>query len=243
MTSAPGRRGVVSVPERTLGLSVGALAFTIFLVIAVAIALGLTHGFDAAALLALRDPADPSRPFGPAWLQETARDFTALGSNGVLTALTAAGAGLLSLARRRTAALFLLASFWGALIAGSAAKLLFERPRPELVPHAARVFTTSFPSSHATVSAAAGLAVAMILAEARPERRFRLLAAWSAVCLVIIIGLSRVYLGVHWPTDVGAGWALGTGWAALCWAALGCGKSFALATVGISGRRPDQARR
>ena len=229
MTSAPGWRRVVSVPERALGLTVAAIAFAIFLVIAVAAALGLTHGFDAAGLLAFRDPADPSRPFGPAWLQETARDVTALGSNGVLIALTVWGSGLLALARRRTAALFLLTSFWGALIAGSAAKLLFERPRPELVPHAARVFTTSFPSNHATVSAAAGLAVAMILAQARPDRRFRLFAAWPAACLVIIIGLSRVYLGVHWPTDVGAGWVLGIGWAALCWAA--------------HGRRPDQARR
>ena len=240
MTLAPGWGRAVSCSEAMLACAIAVIAFAVFLAIALAAASGATHGFDAAALLALRDPADPSRPFGPAWLQETARDFTALGSNGVLVALTAAGAGLLALARRQGAALLLLATFWGALIIESAAKFMFERPRPELVPHAARVFTTSFPSGHATVSAATGLAVSIMLAQARPEQRFRLLAAGSAACLVAVIGVSRVYLGVHWPTDVAAGWALGIGWAALCWVALGCGIS--LPAANAPDRHPGQDR-
>lgn len=204
-------------PRNTIvPLAVATLAFGVFMCIAVAVSAGITRGFDAWALLALRDPADASQPFGPAWLQETGRDFTALGSNGVLGALVLAGSGLLALARRRAAALLLLASFWGALVLETAVKHWYARPRPELVPHATRVFTASFPSGHATVSAAVCLALALLLAQEGSERRFRMFAAAVAACLVALIGVSRVYLGVHWPTDVAAGWALGVGWAALC---------------------------
>lgn len=201
-------------------LATAALAFCAFLAIAAAVAAGLTRGFDARGLLALRDPADATQPFGPAWLQETGRDFAGLGSNGVLAALVLAGSGLLALARRRAGALFLLASFWGALALETVLKHWYARPRPELVPHAARVFTASFPSGHATVSAAVGLAAALLLARARSGRWFGVFAAAVAVLLVALIGASRLYLGVHWPTDVVAGWALGTGWTSLCRAAV-----------------------
>ena len=200
--------------------AVTALAFGVFVAIAVAVSVGLTQEIDAYVLLAFRDPADPSQPFGPAWLQEAGRDVTALGSNGVLAALVLTGSGFLALAHRRAGALFLLASFWGALALETVAKHWYGRPRPELVPHAVRVFTASFPSGHATVSAAAYLSVALLLARTRPERRFAAAAAAFAVCFVVLIGTSRVYLGVHWPTDVVAGWAMGVSWTVLCWAAI-----------------------
>lgn len=201
--------------------AVAALAFGAFLLIALAVAIGLTQEFDAWVLLALRDPGDASQPFGPAWLQETGRDFTALGSNGVLGFLVLAASGCLALARQRGGALFLLASFWGALLLETAVKHWYGRLRPELVPHATRVFTASFPSGHATVTAAACLASALLLAQVRPEPRFTAFAIAVAVCLVALIGASRVYLGVHWPTDVMAGWLLGTSWVALCWTVAG----------------------
>lgn len=201
-------------------LLLAAGAFAAFLAIAGAVAAGATHGFDVAGLHALRNPADAAKPFGPAWLQETGRDFTALGSNGVLSTLMLAGSGLLAFARRRTGAAFLLASSCGALGLNIAAKHWIERPRPDLVPHAARVFTSSFPSSHATVSAAACLAVALLLAQARPDPLFKAFAAAMALMFAALIGVSRVYLSVHWPTDILAGWALGVTWTALCWAAL-----------------------
>lgn len=208
-------------PRNTIvPLAVAALAFGVFMWIAVAVSTGLARGFDAWVLLALRNPADASQPFGPAWMQETGRDFTALGSNGVLGALVLAGSGLLALAHRRAAALFLLASFWGALVLETVFKHWYGRPRPELVPHATRVFTTSFPSGHATVSAAVCLALVLLLAQGGSERRFRMFAAGSAACLIALTGVSRVYLGVHWPTDVAAGWALGIGWVGLCRAVL-----------------------
>lgn len=199
-------------------LVVAALAFGTFAFIAVAVSAGLTEKFDAWVLLALRNPADASQPFGPAWLQETGRDFTALGSNGVMGVLVLAASGLLALARKRAGALFLLASFWGVLVLETVVKHWYGRPRPELVPHTTRVFTASFPSGHATVSAAACLASALLLLQARAEPRFKAFAIAVAVCLVALIGASRVYLGVHWPTDVMAGWLLGTSWTVLCWA-------------------------
>lgn len=220
-------------PERgsAVPLAASAVGFAIFLAIAVAVSSGVTQGFDAWGLLALRNPADTAQPFGPAWFQETGRDFTGLGSNGVLAALVLAGSGFLALARRRAGALFLLASFWGALVLETVVKHWYGRPRPELVPHAARVFTASFPSGHASVSAAACLASALLLAQARPEPRFRAFAVSVAVCLVALIGASRVYLGVHWPTDVIGGWTLGAAWAAFCWSA----------TVGGSGTRAEKS--
>lgn len=206
--------------DRGAALLLAAVAFAAFLAIASAVSTGAIHAFDVTGLYALRDPADAAKPLGPAWLQETGRDFTALGSNGVLSALVLAGSGLLALARQRAGAAFLLASFCGGLGLDIVAKHWIERPRPDLVPHAARVFTSSFPSSHATVSAATCLAVALLLAQARPVPVFKGFVAAAALGFAVLIGVSRVYLGVHWPTDILAGWALGVAWTALCWAAV-----------------------
>jgi len=191
-----------------------------FLAIARAVATGSTDAFDVAGLYALRDPADAAKLFGPAWLQETGRDFAALGSNGVLSALVLAGSGLLVSARRHVEATFLFLSFSGSLGLDVAAKHWIERPRPDLVPHAARVFTSSFPSSHATVSAAVCLGAALLLAQDRTDPLFKTFAAAMALVFAALVGASRVYLGVHWPTDILAGWALGVAWASLCWVAL-----------------------
>lgn len=199
-------------------LVLAAVSFGSFLAIAVLVSAGLTHAFDAAGLMAFRDPAHPAQPFGPGWLQASGRDFTALGSNGVVGALVLAAALLLALARQRRPSLALLAAFAGALVLQGVAKSVVERPRPELVAHAARVFTSSFPSSHATVSAAVALLAAVLLARARSERRFGVAAGLIAALFAAVVGGSRLYLGVHWPTDVLAGWLLGLGWGAVCWA-------------------------
>ena len=190
-----------------------------FLNLASEIAEGDTRAFDERVLLTLRDPTDPSNPLGPPWLEETARDFTALGSNGVLAFFVLAAILVLALARRRTEAAILAASAFGAILIESFLKHWYSRPRPDLVPPAARVFTSSFPSGHATMSAATLLTAGVLLARAQRDWRQKTLIASLATSLVLLIGISRVYLGVHWPTDVAAGWALGAGWAAVCWAA------------------------
>lgn len=201
-------------------LVLAALSLCLFLALAISVLTGVTHAFDAAGLMAFRRMAEPADPVGPGWLQASGRDFTALGSNGVVGALVLATALLLALGRQRRSSLFLMAAFAGALALQGVAKLVVERPRPELVPHAARVFTSSFPSSHATVSAAVALAVAVLLARARPDQRFGIAAGLIAAFLAGLVGVSRLYLGVHWPTDVLAGWALGVAWGATCWAGL-----------------------
>ena len=179
---------------------------------------GDTRSFDAGLLLALREPNDPGNPIGPAWLEETARDFTALGSNGVLVFAVLATSLFLALARKRTAAASLLIAGGGGLLIVHLLKHLFQRPRPELVPHAVRVFTASFPSSHATMSAVVYLTLGALLARAQPEPRLKIFFGVLAVAVTLLVGVSRVYLGVHWPSDVLAGWCVGAAWAMVFWA-------------------------
>jgi undecaprenyl-diphosphatase len=122
------------------------------------------------------------------------------------------------LARKRGAALLVLASVGGGALLSTLLKLSFERPRPDLVPHAVAVYTASFPSGHAMLSAVTYLTLGTLLARIQPRRRLRAYIVAVAVLLTLLVGTSRVYLGVHWPTDVLAGWCLGAAWAMLCWA-------------------------
>lgn len=167
---------------------------------------------DEAMLMALRTPGDP---IGPAWLEEAARDVTALGSFTVLTILISVVVVHLFLIGRMRTGWFLTASVIGGTLLSSGLKSLYDRPRPDLT-GIARVFTTSFPSGHATVSAVAYLTLGALLAEMAESRGQNVLYLGSAVLLTVMVGLSRVYLGVHYPTDVLAGWSIGAGWALAC---------------------------
>lgn len=181
---------------------------------------GDTLAFDTRLLLLLRNPADASDPIGPLWFEEMARDFTALGSVGVLTLVTLAVVAYLALAGRRAAALAVAASIGGGWLVTEALKHGFERPRPDLVPHGAVVFTSSFPSSHAAMSAIVYLTLGALLARVQPGRRLKVYLMSAAVFLTVLVGASRVYLAVHWPSDVLAGWAVGGAWALACWLAM-----------------------
>ena len=180
---------------------------------------GETHAFDETILLALRSPTDRSDPLGPRWLEETMRDVTALGGIGVLAFITLAVAGFLALQRKTHAALFVVLAVGGGQLLSTLLKVGFDRPRPDLVPHGAMVSTASFPSGHSMMAAITYLTLGALLARVQPRRRLKLYLLGLAMLLTVAVGVSRVYLGVHWPTDVLAGWALGAAWALLCWAA------------------------
>lgn len=178
---------------------------------------GKTLGIDERLLLSLRNPLDHSDPLGPEWLEEMARDFTSLGSTGVLTLIVLAVLGYLLLSRRFRAALFTLVAVPGGMLLSAMLKLGFDRPRPDLVPHETVVYTASFPSGHSMMSAVTYLTLAALLGRLHPQPQLKSYFLIVAAFLALLTGVSRVYLGVHWPTDVLAGWAAGAAWAALCW--------------------------
>ncbi|WP_342666333.1 phosphatase PAP2 family protein [Muricoccus aerilatus] len=181
---------------------------------------GDTLAFDRHILLTLRNPADLSDPVGPRWLEEAARDVTALGSHVILTYVTLAVVGFLLLSGRRASALFTALAIGGGMLVSSVLKIGFARPRPDLVPHAVEVYTASFPSGHAMLSAVAYLTLGALLMRVAPLGRTKFYVLAVAILTTLMVGISRVYLGVHWPTDVLAGWCGGAGWALLCWIVL-----------------------
>ena len=198
-------------------LTIAGLLFA-FGFIAQEMAKGKTLAFDRAVMLALRSSADPSVPIGPAWLPEAARDVTSLGSIVVLVIVTLAAVGYLFLAGKSAVAWLMLIAVVGGIALSDLLKFAFARARPDVVTPLARVFTTSFPSGHATLSAITYLTIGAILARSQPSSPISLYFMSLAVFLTVLVGVSRIYLGVHYPTDVLAGWCIGAAWAMGCWA-------------------------
>ena len=176
-----------------------------------------THAFDEAILLAMRSPVNRSDPVGPRWVEELGRDFTAMGGVGVLTFLTLTVAGFLILQCKFRITVLLLIAVYGGLLLSTLLKQGFDRPRPDLVPHGAYVYTSSFPSGHSMMSAVTYLTLGALLARVQPRWQMKAYLLLIAIFLTLVVGVSRVYLGVHWPTDVVAGWTAGAVWALLCW--------------------------
>jgi|SRR5688572_5078451 len=203
---------------RLLGglLLVGASVW-VFIEIAGRVAEGSIRAFDEKILLAVREPGDPSEPLGPHWVEELARDLTSLGSGGVLILITLAAAAYLALQGKTRIMLFLFAAVFGGMILSLVLKDLFGRPRPDLVSKEALPLTLSFPSGHSMSAAVVYLTLGALLARVQPRFRLKAYLLSLAFLITIVVGLSRVYLGVHWPTDVLAGWTAGAGWALICW--------------------------
>jgi undecaprenyl-diphosphatase len=178
---------------------------------------GDTQRFDEWAVRALRRPDNPAVPIGPKWLAEVGRDLTALGGVAVLSIATAIVVGYYLILGKRRAALFVVFATLGGLILSSLLKHLFDRPRPEVVPHLSYVSSSSFPSGHSMLSATVYLTLGSLLMRLTPKRRVKLYYLLVAMTLTFLVGISRVYMGVHYPTDVLAGWTAGLVWALLCW--------------------------
>jgi len=171
------------------------------------------RGLDREILLALREPGDPDNPLGPEWVQTAMRDVTALGGTAVLLILTTGVLGYFLLRREyHLAALLLLTVAGGGLLSNSL-KYAFDRPRPELVPALTLYLAPSFPSGHSTLAAATYLTLGSLIARAQKDRRLKVYSILLATLLALLVGFSRVYLGVHWPSDVLGGWLLGALWA------------------------------
>ncbi len=177
---------------------------------------GSTRNLDSQILLLLRTPGDLSDPIGPMWLEEMGRDFTALGGVGVLALTTLVVSVFFLLLQRWKSTLYVLVAVGGGILISGVAKEFFDRPRPDLVPHGSIVHTASFPSGHSMMAAVAYLSLGVLIARLQPRRVLKVYVMTVAVMLTILVGISRVYLGVHWPTDVAAGWLAGGAWAMIC---------------------------
>lgn len=188
-----------------------------FFVLTRAVVGGRTTDLDRAILLAMRTPGDLADPIGPLWFEEVCRDFTALGGLAVLFVVIATATAFFWLASMRHAAVYVAAVCFTAILLNVALKSAFSRPRPELAPHRVVVYSSSYPSGHSAASAAVYLTLGMMAASSVPRRRLKALFLGVAFFITGVVGASRVYLGVHWPTDVVAGWAVGFAWALVCW--------------------------
>lgn len=198
---------------------------------------GETRSFDEAILLALRQPQDLNNPIGPQWLTKMMNDITSLGGVTVLAMITALSVIYLLIIRKRFTALFVLISVAGGWLLSNGIKIGVARPRPDLVPHLVDVHDLSFPSGHAMVSAVTYLTVGLLLAQMQSVRPARYYFVAIAILLTCLIGLSRIYLGVHYPTDVLGGWSAGSAWACLCWL---LGRRLIPAAERVKLSRPDQ---
>lgn len=206
-----------------------------FVALAGRVLAGDTQSFDEWALSALRDPEDPGRPRGPAWLAKAAVDLTALGGYTVVTAIVVAVVGYLVLSRHYRTTIMVLAAAVGGGAFNHLLKAVFDRARPEVVPHLTEVGSPSFPSGHAMLSSAVYLALAVVLARILDRRWEKAYVVATALVTTGIVGFTRVYLGVHYPSDVLGGWLAGIAWA------LACGVVIELLYLRLAGRRsaPD----
>lgn len=172
---------------------------------------------EESIMLAMRDAADPSRPRGAWWWQEVGRDVTALGGATVLILGTLLVLGHLLLIRRFLTAAFVAVAVFGGYALSASLKNVYDRERPAVVPHFDHVVSASFPSGHAMSSAVVYLTLGALLARTVARRKEKVYVILAAMLLTLLIGVSRVFLGVHYPTDVLAGWSAGMAWALLCW--------------------------
>ncbi|RFC61945.1 PAP2 family protein [Fulvimarina endophytica] len=200
-----------------IAILLAAAAIWAFVAIAGEVTEGDTQGLDEEILLMMRSPADIREPYGPHWLEVLGRDLTALGGTGILIMITAFAALYMMMRGGLRTALVMVAAIASGFAASQLLKWGFSRPRPDLVPHGTYVYTSSFPSGHSMMSAVVYLTLAILTARTEALWRVRVFLILSAVVLTVLVGISRVYLAVHWPSDVLAGWTIGAAWAIAWW--------------------------
>lgn len=176
------------------------------------------QAFDHQVLALMRPYADdPGRPWGPWWLKEAAADITSLGGISVL-GLFAAIVILFLLSQRKWLSSILLAvGLAGGVGLSEGLKAVFERERPPAAMQAVETINASFPSGHALLSTVFYLSVAVMLTRAFPGRKSKIFVLGVGIVMALLVGLTRIYLGAHWASDVFAGWAVGAAWAMALW--------------------------
>lgn len=202
----------------TIAMSLSAVGFA---VLSLVVWFDATPALDRWLVAVLRTPGTLDDPLGPEWLRDFVLDITHAGGRSVLGLFSVLAAGFLAVMRLWRELGFATAALLGGIGLSDIFKALFGRVRPDFVPHLAEETSSSFPSGHATYAAIAYITFALLLGRLVPNRVARAYLAGAAAGLVMLVGFSRVYLGVHYPSDVLAGWCLGTSWALGCWLTLG----------------------
>lgn len=178
---------------------------------------GEADHIDRAILATMRAPGAPHEPIGPDWFVNSMKDITSLGSTTVLTLISASAVGFLLVSKRFRLALILALSMVAGSVLNAILKNLFERPRPEFVATGVPIDSFSFPSGHAMLSAITYLTLGALLARSEKRSAYKGYIVGLAILITLLIGSSRLYLGVHYPTDVLAGWSIGALWALGTW--------------------------
>lgn len=204
-------------PARIVAYCALTAGLAVFAALALWVTEGRTELLDQTIVLGLREPLELAEAGRSVWFLETAADLTALGGYPVIILASLLIVIALFVGRENRAALFLILTLTSGSAVSTGLKLWFDRPRPDLVDHLDQTFTSSFPSAHAMVSMVGWIAFAMIASRFISETGLRRFVFGAAVTIAFIIGVTRIYLGVHWPSDVLAGWAAGLAWVSLCW--------------------------
>jgi undecaprenyl-diphosphatase len=189
----------------------------IFILIANEVSEGETRHFDLMILESLRNPDNLHQTKGPEWVEMAMNDITALGGGTFIVIITVSVVGFLILQKNYNAMWLILVATIGGALLSFGLKELIGRERPPLIFHLVYVNSLSFPSGHSMMSAVVYLTQASLISQIQKKKSIRVYIITIALILTLLIGISRVYLGVHYPTDVLAGWSIGIAWAFLCW--------------------------
>jgi undecaprenyl-diphosphatase len=199
-------------------LFVAALGVTVFVEIADDMTEADGQSFDRQVLGLMRPYADdPGRPWGPWWLKEAAADLTSLGGISVLGLFALIVVLFLLSQRKWLSSLLLVLGLAGGVALSEGLKAVFERERPPQALQAVETINASFPSGHALLSTVFYLTLGVMLTRAFPRRRLKAYVLGCAVVIALLIGLTRIYLGAHWASDVFAGWSVGAAWSMALW--------------------------
>ena len=174
----------------------------------------------------LRSTSGTMRPIGPSWLPAAARGGTALGSVVVLTLVVGLAAAALAARRRYGAAVVFVATAMGGFGLNEGLKQIYGRARPDPEFRWVEVDSLSFPSGHAMMSAIVYLTLVVFITREKRAPISKIPLMIAALLFCILIGLSRIYLGVHYPTDVLGGWLAAVAWLEICWIAERCLSKF-----------------